>query len=402
MSKVAIVVQRCHEDIVGGSETLAWHYAQLLKGAYDVDVLTTTAIDTSEWANTMPAGAETKDGVQLIRFPVTIGRSHYWGGLHRRLVESLGPLVPAAVPATAVSHLHWTIAMQEDFIRHQGPYSEPLLQFINEKWPDYRAVIFITYLYPTTYFGMQQLPAGKAIFVPTLHDELPAYLPAYKHSARRAGEVIWLTAAEQRVGRKLWGDLPGRVVAMAIETTVREPQWMPVPYLLYSGRVDPNKGCRELFEHFITFKKSHPSKLRLVITGKDDMGVPRHDDIEFKGFVSAEEKFRLMAGAALFVSPSPNESFSIVTLEAMAQNTPVLVNGACEVLADHVKDSGAGRIYRDYDSFAGALSELVEADDLRAQLGKMGRDYVTSRYETAKVQNDLLAAIAARVELVHS
>jgi glycosyltransferase involved in cell wall biosynthesis len=132
------------------------------------------------------------------------------------------------------------------------------------------------------------------------------------------------------------------------------------------------------------------------------MGVPRHDDIEFKGFVSAEEKFRLMAGAALFVSPSPNESFSIVTLEAMAQNTPVLVNGACEVLADHVKDSGAGRIYRDYDSFAGALSELVEADDLRAQLGKMGRDYVTSRYETAKVQNDLLAAIAARVELVHS
>jgi glycosyltransferase involved in cell wall biosynthesis len=401
MSKVAIVVQRCHEDIVGGSETLAWHYAQLLKGSYEVEVLTTTAIDTSEWANTLPAGAETKDGVQIVRFPVTIGRSHYWGGLHRRLVEALGPLVPTADPDTAISHLRWTMALQEDFIRHQGPYSEPLLQFINEKWREYRAVIFITYLYPTTYFGLQQLPAGKAIFVPTLHDELPAYLPAYKHSARRAGELVWLTAAEQRVGQKIWGDVAGRVVAMAIDTNVREPQWMPVPYLLYSGRVDPNKGCRELFEYFITFKKSHPSKLRLVITGKDDMGVPRHDDIEFKGFVSAEEKFRLMAGATLFVSPSPNESFSIVTLEALAQNTPVLVNGACEVLADHVKVSGAGRIYRDYDSFAGALSELVSAEELRAQLGRMGRDYVTSRYGTEKVRNDLLAAIDARVELVH-
>ncbi len=31
MDKVAIVVQRCHESMVGGSESLAWHYAMLLK-----------------------------------------------------------------------------------------------------------------------------------------------------------------------------------------------------------------------------------------------------------------------------------------------------------------------------------------------------------------------------------
>ena len=71
MSRVAIVVQRCHEDIVGGSENLAWHYAQLLSNAYEVDLLTTTAIDTSAWANTIPAGAETRDGVRIVRFPVT-------------------------------------------------------------------------------------------------------------------------------------------------------------------------------------------------------------------------------------------------------------------------------------------------------------------------------------------
>ncbi len=145
---------------------------------------------------------------------------------------------------------------------------------------------------------------------------------------------------------------------MAIETNVREPQWMPVPYLLYSGRVDPNKGCVQLFDYFLTFKKTHPSPLRLIITGKDDMPVPQHEDIEFRGFVSAEEKFRLMSGAMLFVSPSPNESFSIVTLEAMAQNTPVLANDASTVLADHIKDSGAGRVYSDYQTFAHALNEL--------------------------------------------
>ena len=392
MNKVAIVVQRCHPDVVGGSETLAWHYATLLRDAYEVEVLTTTAVDTTEWANSLPAGPELKDGVTINRFPVTIGRSHYWSGLHRRLLEAFGSFTPGRNDG-ALPDLRWTIALQEEFIRHQGPYSEPLLRFIRENWRDYRAIFFITYLYPTTYFGIQQLPAGNALFVPTLHDELPAYLPAYKYAARRARELVWLTAAEQRVGHKLWGELPGRIVAMAIDTEPREPQWSPVPYLLYSGRVDPNKGCRELFDYFITFKKAHPGKLRLILTGIDDIPVPVHEDIEFRGFVSAEEKFRLMAGAALFVTPSPNESFSIVTLEAMAQNTPVLVNDASTVLADHVKDSGAGRVYRDYQTFAHALSELSSNDDLLTNMGQRGRDYVLSRYQPETVRKSLIGAI---------
>jgi glycosyltransferase involved in cell wall biosynthesis len=392
MNKVAIVVQRCHPDVVGGSETLAWHYATLLRDAYEVDVLTTTALDTTEWANTLPTGAELKDGVTINRFPVTIGRSHYWSGLHRRLIEAFGSFTPGRSDGV-LPDLRWTIALQEEFIRHQGPYSDPLMRFVRDNWRDYRALFFITYLYPTTYFGLQQLPAGKALFVPTLHDELPAYVPAYKYAARRARELVWLTAAEQRVGRKLWGDLPGRVVAMAIDTEPREPQWAPAPYLLYCGRVDPNKGCRELFEYFITFKKAHRSKLRLIITGKDDMPVPAHEDIEFRGFVSAEEKFRLMAGAALFVTPSPNESFSIVTLEAMAQKTPVLVNSASEVLADHVRDSEAGRVYSDYDSFAHALNEMLSVEETRARSGERGRDYVLARYQTDRIREALIAAV---------
>jgi glycosyltransferase involved in cell wall biosynthesis len=391
MKKVAVVVQRCHPDVVGGSETLAWHYATLLSGAYEVDLLTTTAVDASEWANSLPAGPETKDGVRIVRFPVTVGRSPYWSGLHRRLIEAFGPFTPGK--DDDVPQLRWTIALQEEFIRHQGPYSDPLMQFIRNNWRDYRAVIFITYLYPTTYFGIQQLPAGNALFVPTLHDELPAYLPAYKYSARRARELVWLTAAEQRVGRKLWGDLPGRIVSMAIETELREPQWAPAPYLLYCGRVDPNKGCGELFDYFITFKKTHQSNLRLIITGKADIPVPVHPEIEFRGFVSAEEKFRLMAGAEVFVTPSPNESFSIVTLEAMAQKTPVIVNSASHVLADHAKDSGAGRAYHDYNSFADALNEMLTVEETRVRMGQRGRDYVLARYQTHRIREALIAAV---------
>ncbi len=40
MSKVAIVVQRCHESGGGGAESLAWQYATLLKDSYEVEVCT--------------------------------------------------------------------------------------------------------------------------------------------------------------------------------------------------------------------------------------------------------------------------------------------------------------------------------------------------------------------------
>ena len=53
MNKVAIVVQRCHESIVGGSENLAWQYATLLKDEYEVDILSTTAIDAAYWSNVL-------------------------------------------------------------------------------------------------------------------------------------------------------------------------------------------------------------------------------------------------------------------------------------------------------------------------------------------------------------
>ena len=51
MNKLAIVVQRCHKNVVGGSEAEAWHYAVLLKKSYEVHILTTTALDLGKWEN---------------------------------------------------------------------------------------------------------------------------------------------------------------------------------------------------------------------------------------------------------------------------------------------------------------------------------------------------------------
>ena len=394
MKKVAIVVQRCHESIVGGSESLAWQYARLLADSYDVEVLTTTAVNTSDWANALPAGIELREGVRIRRFPVTLGRTPYWGKLHERLLQDfISQSVGRRKDEGKVRHFPWSMSLQEEFIRTQGPYSQPLMDHLRLFWSEYHSIIFVTYLYPTAYFGLLRIPRAKALFAPTLHDEQPAYLSAYREAAHRARGLLWLTDAERRLGNDIWGTLPGRVVSMSIDTKPRPPAKLKHPYLLYCGRIDPNKGCLELFDYFIEFKKQDTSKLRLVLIGKDDIPIPRHRYIDFRGFVSDEEKFSLMAGATALAMPSGNESFSIVTLEAMAQGIPILASGTCDVIVDHINLSGGGRIYRDGATFARSLSEMLSDDAKRAEMGALGREYVVSRFQRDDVRKTLIDTI---------
>ena len=395
MSKVAVIVQRWAADIVGGSESLAWQYARLLRRSYAVDLLTTTARDYLTWDNVLPEGAREHDGVTVRRFGVTLGRGGgWWHRLHALLCRRHEVLTRGADEDDPEVLQPWSRALQEDWIRHQGPYSEPLLQFLERHATDYRALLFITYLYPTTYFGLGVVPAGRCLLVPTLHDEPPAYLSVYRERARAVRSLLWLSAAEARLGQALWGSCPGRVVAMPVETTPAAPARRAEPYVLYCGRIEAAKGCDRLLEWFLAFKAAQPSPLRLVLTGDDKMGLPRHPDVEYLGFVSDAKKRSLMAGAAVFVLPSPYESFSLATLEAMAQRTPVLVNGACAVLAEHVHLSGAGRAYRCQDEFRHGLGELLGLGAAaRTEMGERGRAYVVDRFQEDRIRAALIDAI---------
>ena len=98
-----------------------------------------------------------------------------------------------------------------------------------------------------------------------------------------------------------------------------------------------------------------------------------------------------MAGAAGFVMPSRNESFSIVTLEAMAQRTPVLANGRCEVLRDHIDRSGGGFRYESEDELVGQMERLCTLDDAtRKRIGTAGRDYVLANYREEHIRERLV------------
>lgn len=388
--KIALVVQRWHADLSGGAERHAFAWADLLSHSHNVTILTTTARDADSWiADPLPSGDEQVGKMQVVRFPVTLGRTRDWHRLHDHLLRDFRK---SDTPHFA----HWTTALQEEWVRTQGPHSEELLQHLSDHASEYDAVIFFTYLYSPTVFGSALIPRERSFFVPTLHDEPPAYLPVFGDVARRFGRILWNTEAEQALGEKLWGKLNGRTVGcpVEVEATVKTHGEAPTaaerrPYFLYSGRLDAGKGLPDLIRFFRSAAGQLPNA-KLILTGNRGMRLPILDRLrgrlEYRGFVSESEKFNLMKSAVAFVMPSPVESFSISTLEAMECGTPVIVNGRNPVLREHVEESGNGWAYSDAEEFAKAsLAALSLNAEARREMTDRGRAYVRSKYSSARI-----------------
>lgn len=384
--RIAVIVQRCDPGrIVGGSESLAWQYATLLRDAgADVEILTTCAVDYISWKNELPAGDVNVEGVTIRRFPVLGERSSYFTELHRRLIDDFqaGELVA-----------RWPRALQEEFIRAQGPWSPQLLDHLRDNAEKFDAFVFCTYLYPTTYFGLREVPAARTILVPTLHDEAAAYLPVFRDAAAGARHCVWLTEAERDVAARCWGIDAGTVVGMAVEAVGNQGMARDArqKYFLYVGRIDQEKGCRVLLSAFDTVRSTYPGKLGLILAGSMNMDIGSPPQVEFMGFVDEAEKLRLMAGATAFVMPSAYESFSIVTLEAMSCGAPVLVNEECRVLAGHVQASAGGR------SFLGEAGLVLEMNwalgldaDYAAQISENGKRYVREGFSRDVIRRKLV------------
>jgi glycosyltransferase involved in cell wall biosynthesis len=394
LKRVAIVSPRCHEKIVGGAEALAWQYAQLLARDCAVEVLTSTASDYVHWADDLPEGPEVHDGVTIRRFRVTHERGPYFHELHRRLLADFA----ASDGTVPEARLQWTEALQEEFIRAQGPHCPGLLDHLARHGDDYAAVIFVTYLYSTSYECARTLTHRRWALVPTLHDEPPAYFSVFAHLARRAPRLLWNTSAEREAGARLWGTDAGNIVAMTVDTATVPPAQEGFPYLLYCGRIDSYKGCAMLIAAFEHYKQAHPSPLRLLLTGSNQLGVVDSADVSYLGFVDESRKLGLMAGATAFVHPSPYESLSIVALEAMAQGAPLIVNSACDILADHVRDSGSGFAFLGEEALNAAIdAALALDDDARALHAARARDYVIRNYGRDEVRARLVAEVEALI-----
>lgn len=380
MRKIAFVVQRYGLEVNGGAELHCRQLAEHMRKFYDVEVITTKAVDYVTWKNEYTSDQEMINGVLVRRFSVKKPRN----------IKSFNKLFDK-LSDTIIQQGHSSVDEEELWMRMQGPYSEDLFMFLRAHSEDYDIFIFFTYLYCTTYFGMKEV-ADKAILIPTAHDEVPIHFGIFNDMFRLPKGFFYNTEAEQKfVERKfhvegtlnnsgLGGvgvELPEEVSAAAF----REKYHLDDNFILYIGRVEEHKGCNELLVYYDEYKKRNKCDLKLVFMGREVMKVPKRDDVISLGFVSDEDKFNGVAACSLLVLPSQFESLSIVVLEAMSLKRPVLVHGNSEVVKGHCVKSNGGLYYQNYYEFEGCLNYMLSHPDVCKKMGENGKNYVDENYQ---------------------
>jgi glycosyltransferase involved in cell wall biosynthesis len=383
---VAFVIQRYGPEITGGSESLARAIAERLIEDYRITVFTSCAVDYVTWRNALPEGTQDVNGVEVRRF----------ASLAERDLDAFNafsePLYRG--PRTREDEIEW--------LRRQGPETPALVEALAAEADRFHAVVFFTYLYYPTYWGLRAAP-GRAVLVPTTHDEPPLRFAIYDEMFARPRAFAFLTGPEEELVRSRF-DVAGRPAAVAgigIDMpdavdgeAFRARHALHAPYALYAGRIDAGKGCAEMIAHYAAYRAAGGTA-DLVLIGSLAMGLPVVPGLRYLGFLSDADKQAAMAGARVVVCSSPYESLSIVLLEAFAAGVPGLVNARAAVLKDHCLRANGGLYYADADEFVAALDLLVTDDALRDGLGASGRRYVESQYRWDAVLDRYRALIEA-------
>ena len=376
--RVAIVVQRYGVEVNGGAEQHARWLAERLAEqstageATEVTILTTCALDYITWADHYPAGEEAINGVRVRRFPVDAPRDWKRSQRQTHLVTT---------------HQH-TLFDEVAWVKNQGPFSSPLFTAIRRAYETTDAFIFYTFHYATAYFGLP-IVSDKAFLVPTAHDDPFVHMALFRPLFHLPRGIFYLTEPERQLVQRVTRNaaVPNTVTGVGIDlpdaasaARFRQKYAIEGPFLLYVGRIHESKNVPELLDYFQRYRRQTGDSLKLVLIGKSDLTLPDDPAIVHLGFLPDADKHDAIAAAALVVLPSLYESLSMITLEAWAGGTPVLVNEQCEVVKFLCRQSNGGLYYRTHDEFTAALQHLLGSDALRRQMGAQGRQFVIRHY----------------------
>lgn len=388
--RVAMVVQRYGTEVAGGAELLCRTTAERLRDVFELEILTTCAVDYDTWSNAYAAGLSEVNGVTVRRFPVPEER-------RPADFEILSQSLFRAATRPLANELAW--------MRAQGPRCPRLLDHISDVAHQFDAFIFYCYLYYPTYFGLQMV-RNRSILVPTAHNEPPIYLQIFGPLLRMPKRIIYMTDAERAFCHRLAHNesTPWHIAGIGIDAVTHRPDIesfrarysLRHDYAVFAGRICASKGCDELLAGFAEAHAAEPGAFpRLVLLGKLEMPLPEAPWLRYLGFLSEDEKNAAIAGARYVVNPSYFESLSILVLESWSYGVPVLVNGQCDVLRSQVEASGGGLSYQSRAELVGGLKRLGADSEQRRELGERGREFVRQWYSWEHLVQTYTAAVGA-------
>jgi len=371
--KLTFVTPRYGTGVIGGAETAARMLAERLsqRPEWEVEVLTSCALDHLTWQNTESAGSSEINGVTVRRFPTASPRTFDYFALDGQI---------RVAPEVA------TLAQTRRWVSLNGPMCPGLVEAVATTDAD--VVACYPYLFATTVdaIAVSKVPV---VLHPAAHDEPALYFAAFRRSFRDIDGLVYHTRAERDLMEDVFrvGARPQVVLGLGVNDPAgaggRGGDILGLgerPYLCYLGRVDEHKGCGMLADYFAEYKRRNPSDLALAFVGPVSAKAPDHPDIVVTGTVSEADKWDILADAQVMVTPSAYESFSLVVLEAWSVGVPVLVNAGCAATMEHCTRSGGGLWFDSYLSFEATVDRMVGDASLRAALGEAGKRYTAHNY----------------------
>jgi len=389
--KIAFVIHRYAESIVGGSEFHCRRIAEEMASRHEVEVLTTTAVDYVTWKDGFPAGVETINGVKVRRFRIKAKRNL----VHFKEISDL-----------CFYEKGHTADDEREWVRANGPETPDLVQYIKDHKAEYDAILFYSFRYYPSYFGLLEAPE-KAILVPTAEEDAAVHLSIFADYFNRPAGALFLTPEEQDlVGRVAHGVLPpSDIIGFAVDVppaldaaAFRAKHRLTNPYLLYVGRIDRNKGCDGLFRYFVEYDRRKTHDIDLVLAGTKALDIPNHTRVKYLGFLTDKEKFEALEGSQLMVMPSPYESLSIVVLEAWAMGKATLVNGLCKVLRGQSRRSNGGLFFNNFSEFCEGLDFMLENPEIREAMGRSGKQWLNENFSWTRLLDKIDGLIGRTIK----
>ena len=166
----------------------------------------------------------------------------------------------------------------------------------------------------------------------------------------------------------------------------------------FTGRLVRDKGIIELVQAFEHVQSELPN-VKLLLVGRLEErdalpldvveSIKKNPNIITTGYVlnsTIENYYSLMD---LFVLPSYREGFPTSVLEASSMGVPVVTTKATGCIDSIIENETGLFVEHTSEALYGALSRLLQDEQLRTQMGKNGRVFVENNYRQEIVWNEI-------------
>lgn len=195
-------------------------------------------------------------------------------------------------------------------------------------------------------------------------------------------------------------------IARSRAQELRERLGLPERFILYVGRLVPEKGIFDLLEAYGRLEDEVKRAVGLVFAGdgKNRSQLEKKakkigpGTICFPGFAQREDLAALYGLADLFVLPTHSDPWGLVVNEAMACGLPVMVTNVAGCAADLVDDGWNGFVvpHGDPDNLCRGVDAILRNDQLRQEMSVRGLERIREYSPKACAAGLAAAAFPAR------